>query len=450
MKRFCSLLFAASSLLAIAATAESRPHYGGTLRMVVREAPASLDPATLAASGPPGLSSLIFETLTVLDDRGRPQSLLANSWQSEPGNQRWRISLRSGINFHDGTPLDANVVAASLRAGNPGWKVIASGDSLVIETAAPDPDLPAELALARNGISLRGGSKLSGTGPFTISQWEPGRHLALTANRQYHESSPFLDSIDLTFGKNDREQLTLLDLNKADVIEIAPGNIRRVQSDSQPVATSQPRELLALLFSSEPKSDAEVQARRALALAIDTASLNDVVLQGGGEPTGALLPNWLSGYAFAFPAGTSDRAHRDRMKSERPFSWTLAYDASDSIARMVAERILLNARDVGVTLQLTSSSASDLRLVRVPILSCEPRVAVRELAAHLHLAPPVFSGNSITDLYAAETSLLQSRRVIPLLQLRSALAVRANVHGMRLRPDGAWDLVNVWLSPEKP
>ena len=449
MKRFCSLLLAASSLVAVAA-AESRPHYGGTLRIAVREVPPSLDPATLAASGPPGLSSLIFETLTTLDDRGRPQPLLADSWQAEPGNQRWRISLRAGIKFADGTPLDANAAAASLRAGNPQWKVTASGDSIEVGTTTPDPDLPAELALARNAIVLRSGAELNGTGPFTISQWESGKRLLLAANRQYHESSAYLDSIEIALAKSDREQMALLDLNKADAVELAPENIRRAQGEGRSVAVSQPRELLALLFSSAPKSDADGQARRAMAFAIDTASLNDVVFQGGGEPSGALLPNWLSGYAFVFPAGNAGRAQRERVKAPHPVSWTLAYDASDPAARVTAERILLNARDVGITLQLAGGAQSDLRLVRLPIVSCDTHVALREMASSLQLTPSAAIGSSITDLYSAEALLLASQRVIPLLYLRTAIAERVTVHGLRVRSDGAWDLANAWLSPERP
>src|SRR6184192_1549543 len=91
MKRFCLLLLAASSFFSIAGAA-SRPHSGGTLRLTVREAPTSLDPATLAASGPTGLSGLILETLTMLDNRGRVQPLLAASWQADPVNQRWRFT----------------------------------------------------------------------------------------------------------------------------------------------------------------------------------------------------------------------------------------------------------------------------------------------------------------------------------------------------------------------
>lgn len=171
MKHSSSVLIA-SSLLWLAATAfaEPRPHYGGTLRIAVKEAPQALDPATLAVSGSGNFARLIFETLTQLDDRGSPQPLLASSWQSEPGNQRWRISLRPGVSFHDGFPLDAASVVASLRASNPEWKVVSIGEMVMIETSSPDPFLPAELALTRNAIVHRTNDVLSGTGPFSISE----------------------------------------------------------------------------------------------------------------------------------------------------------------------------------------------------------------------------------------------------------------------------------------
>ena len=128
---------------------------------------------------------------------------------------------------------------------------------------------------------------------------------------------------------------------------------------------------------------------------------------------------------------------------------TLAYDAADPIARVIAERVLLNARDAGITLQLTSAN-SDLRLVRMNLASSDPHVALNELAQSLRLPAPKFGSGSVTDLYAAEKALLQSHHVIPLLHVRGAIALRPNVRDWRMLPDGSWQLRNIWLGAEKP
>ena len=129
---------------------------------------------------------------------------------------------------------------------------------------------------------------------------------------------------------------------------------------------------------------------------------------------------------------------------------TLGYDPTDPTARVIAERILLNARDVGITLQIAGSSTSDVRLVAVPLNSRDPQVALTEVARALQLSAPTFSGTSISEMFNAEKTLLQMHRVIPLLHLRSAVALRANVRGLEILPDGSWQLSNVWLSTERP
>jgi peptide/nickel transport system substrate-binding protein len=460
MKRCSSLLLAASSLLwpvvwlAVAsapALAESRPHYGGTLRVAMKEAPQTLDPAV--AGAPANLSRLVFETLVALDERGLPHPLLATSWQSEPGSQRWRFFLRARVSFHDGAPLDSATVAASLRSSNPEWKVVPAGDLIMIETESADPGLPAELALARNSVVRRNSSdgKLSGTGPFAISQWDAGKHATLAANEQYWAGRPFLDSVQVDFARNDHDQMLSLDLDKADVIEVAPESIHRARAENRIVMASEPEELIALVFARDPRSEDETHARITLALSIDAAAVNNVVLQGGGEPGGALLPNWISGYAFVFPAtGNTEPARQKPAQSKHLPSWTLGYDASDAVARVIAERVLLNARDVGITLQMTTAASSDLRLVRTPLASSDPQVALTDRAKVLQLPQPKILTGSVSDLFSTEKGLLQSRRVIPLLHLRSAVALRANVHDLSMRPDGTWQLSNVWLSGEKP
>src|SRR5581483_8255293 len=107
----------------------------------------------------------------------------------------------------------------------------------------------------------------------------------------------------------------------------------------------EPEELLALVFAGESRSEDETDARNALAAAVDTEAISNVVLQGGGEAAASLLPNWLSGYGFTFSGGKPQRSAPNQAQVRAASNWTLSYDASDAIARVIAERILLNARD---------------------------------------------------------------------------------------------------------
>lgn len=448
MTRFSSILIAAASLACAASSiGATRPHYGGTLRVSVQTSAQTLDPTVSNAPGLRSLTQLVFETLVKLDDRGRPQPLLAASWQVEPGNQRWRFQVRNGIVFSDGIPVDASVAAASLRAANPDWKVFALGELVMIETSSPMPNLAAELTLPRNSISRRNQGTLIGTGPFTVWQWDVAKqHLSLQANDTYWGGRPYIDSIEADLGKNDRDQLTLMDLGKSDLVEVAPEDIRRAQTGNRVLKASQPAELLALFFTREARSEDEIHLRNALAASIDSTSLNNVVFQSAGEPTGSLLPNWLSGYGFIFPAGSI----ATRPRAPHSVAWTLSCDSSDPVARIAADRILLNAKDAGITLQIVNSDNADIRLLKVALPSADSETTLDELAREFQLPAPTFANSSVSGLYAAETASLQTRRVVPLVYLRTAVAFRPNVHGLKLLPDGSWQLDNVWLSAETP
>ena len=446
-------LVASSLICVVSAGAATRPHYGGTLHVETRAALASLDPADLNQSdwlGCRNLFGLLFDTLVSLDEQGNPEPALASSWQAESGSQRWQFHLRHGVTFHDGALVTADAVAASLRKTNPNWKVFSEGENVIIERDSPAPNLPAELALPRNSIVKRAGGKLSGSGPFAISQWDPGKKLSLIARDDYWGGRAFLDAVEIDIGRNPREQLLSLNLGKAQVIDITPEQARREIAEGRHVESSSPIELMALVFGRDPQSPEDARQRQALALSIDRDSLNTVVLQGGGEPTGGLLPNWMTGYEFVFPVSI-DLALARQVRSEIPHTsaWTLSYDPADPVARVVAERITLNARDAGLGMQITSANMADVRLVRVPLVSLDGQIALGEVATALGLPQPKLASSSVDDLYGAESKLLQSQRVIPLLHLRMAYGVSDTVKNWKTARDGSWRAPNAWLA-ERP
>jgi len=436
-----------SVLVSALATAETRPQYGATLKTATSIAPLSLDPANKPDSiAQRNLTRLMFETLVVLDDRGSLRPALATSWQTAPGNQRWQLWLRRGVKFHDGSPLTAEAVAAALRAANPDWSVSAAGDSVVVERNLPDLDLVASLARPRNAITKRSeGGMLIGTGPFHVTNWEAGKKLMLAANEDYWAGRPFLNTIEIELGKPSHDQLMTLDLGKADFAEVAAEQFHRAADGHRTVASS-PVQLMALVFTRERQSPEDGKLREALALSIDRDSIRSVVLQGAGEPSGGILPNWMSGYGFVFPSGQNlDRARELRSEVPRAPLLILGYDAADPLARVIAERIVLNARDAGIRLQTATSEVTDLRLVQLTLSSFDARIALTATAMAAGLAEPKFSGTSVDNLYQAENGLLQAQKLIPLFQLPVAYALSPSLKNWRQDRDGTVHLENVWL-----
>jgi peptide/nickel transport system substrate-binding protein len=441
-----------SFTLLTAASAATRPQYGGTLRVVTRIAPVSLDPADGTLPDSPARRNLIvllFDTLVMTDDAGQIQPGLATSWQAESSYQRWQFWIRTGVDFQDGSLLRADAVAASLRVTHSAWTIYPTGNSIVIECGTPEPNLPAELALSRNAIAKRTpAGTIFGTGPFRLAEWQPGKKLVLTAQEGYWGGRPFLDSIVIELGRSFRDQTIALDVGKTDLGEIPVEQVRRLAMQSRRIVTSAAVELMALVFVRDSQTPEERRLREALSLGIDRAAIRNVVLQGEGEIAGGILPNWMGGYEFVFPAAFGlPRAQQIRGELRQTSTWSLGYDAADPVSRLVAERIALNARDVGMTLQPSASAVTDIRLMHVLLPSMDSRIALTSAATSMGMPAPKFASDSVEDLYQAESTMLQSRRLIPLLHLPAvAYTVGPAVRSFAVDRDGGWHLPDVWLA----
>ena len=141
--------------------------------------------------------------------------------------------------------------------------------------------------------------------------------------------------------------------------------------------------VVALVFSTRIE---DARVREALALAIDRAAIHAVLFQRQGEVSAALLPQWLSGYAFLFPAARDLPRARALAAGARPL--TLGVD--DASLRPLAERIEINARDAGLNITVTNQPAtSDARLTILRVTSQEPGKALAAMAVALGLPEPI-------------------------------------------------------------
>ena len=445
MKRIVLLSVALISLVC-ASGAATRPRYGGTLRIEMQSAPATLELPPLNTPTDywdmARVLALVGDNLVGIDVEAHPQPALALAWERDSVGRHWQFTLRHGAKFHDGSSASPSAIAQILGGLHADWNVRASGDSLIVETEAPFPSLLAELALARNLIVTRNANGTPiGTGPFRVVDFQPGKSLKLAASEDCWAGRPFLDAIEIEFGKPLRDQATALELGRADVVEAAPqaASGQRLRSSS-----SLPIELMALVATPNSKAQ-DIHLRQALALAIDRKPMHSALLKGAGEPASALLPNWMTGYSAAFPTQVNAQHAKALLAESREPALTLGYDARDPQAQLIAERIALNAREAGITVQVSLSGPDDLRLERIAVPTPDPALALREIAKQVLLPPPVHQGNTVDDFYQAERALLDAGSVIPLFHLPVASAASSRVHGWAPTQLGAWKLADVWL-----
>jgi peptide/nickel transport system substrate-binding protein len=450
MRQTAFLLLALISA-ACAATAATRPHYGGTLRVAMQSAPATLEVPGLNAPteywNMARVLSLVGDNLVKIDAEDRPQPALAVAWQHDLTARHWQLTLRGGVKFHDGSPASAAAITQILGALHADWNVRASGDLLTIDTEAPTTSLLAELALPRNLIVTRNASGMPvGTGPFRVVEFQPGRSLKLAASEDSWAGRPFLDAIEIEFGKSLRDQALALELGRVDVIEAAPQAANATPRTR--TASSLSLELMALVFTANSKAQ-DVHLRQSLALSIDRKPIQSVLLKGAGEPTACILPNWMTGYSAAFSTQVNVQRAKALLADSRQPALTLSYDPRDPQAQLIAERIALNAREAAITVQVSLSGADDIRLVRIALPSPDPALALREMARQLPLPRPVLHGNTVDDLYQAERAMLEGGNVIPLFHLPVASAAGPRVHNWAPDRRGSWNLADVWLEDSR-
>src|SRR5258708_20134062 len=138
----------------------------------------------------------------------------------------------------------------------------------------------------------------------------------------------------------------------------------------------------------------------------------------------------MTGYSAVFCAQPNLQRARTVFAGSRQPALNLSYDPRDPQAQLIAERIALNAREVGITVQVSLSGAEDIRLMRVVLPSPDPATSLTEAARQLGLPQPAFPaahGNALEDLYQAERSLLDGHAVIPLFHLPVASAATVPV-----------------------
>ncbi len=308
-----------------------------------------------------------------------------------------------------------------------------------------------------NGGSQGSADSVAGSGPFRISEWQPGKQLTLVSNDDYSGGRPFVDAIEIDMGRSVRDRLTDLEVGRADFSEIPAEDARQAAGSGVRISASQPDELIAMVFSPGHSATADAKLREAVACSLDRAVIVNFILQREGQPAGGLLPQWSSGTAFLFPTA-ADTVHAKELRSQIAGSplIRLGYDSGDALEESIADRISVDARAAGISvvaaLLQTGAGASrtDARLIRVSMVSPHPAAALAGLLGVLNplagLATTANEMSSAQQIYTAQRSALDAFSIIPVVWVPRVYGLSGRVRDWQTPVTGdTWPLANVWL-----
>ncbi|WP_285103002.1 ABC transporter substrate-binding protein [Promicromonospora sp. MEB111] len=245
------------------------PVTGGTLTYASGDAePSCLDPHVGGNYPQALIATQYLESLVSLDEDGEVIPWLATEWDVSDDGLEWEFTLRDDVTFTDGTPFDAEAVAANIAhvqdpatASSTGYlalakikDVVAVDDHLVrLEMSAPDSALLE--SLSQVWVAMESPKALErsqeencaapvGTGPFVVDTWERQDSVTLVRNDDYNsppadvaeatEGSdlPYLDSIVWRFIPDSASRYAALQSGEVQVIDNAqPDTIRSAESD---------------------------------------------------------------------------------------------------------------------------------------------------------------------------------------------------------------------------
>jgi ABC-type transport system substrate-binding protein len=446
MTRFTSASFAIASALLLVATPAvraSRPHYGGTLTLEA-DADTARDRAL----------ALVYDTLVAADGDGGLRPALAVAWEHDSASRTWRFRLRPQVVLHDGTVLDASSVAAALSARERAWHITQDADTVSIALDRPNPDLPWTLADADHRIEVRTtAGTVVGSGPFAIDR-QGAIELVLKAHDGYWGGRAFVDRVRVSWSRPLREHVSAVEAGGADLASVAVTDVLALHGRGVRTAASRPLALYVLVFEPHRSQTSDDQLRAALAVAIDRGTLASVLLQRQAEPADGLLPAWISGYSALLhrdPAARTATAPRRTV--------ILRIDGADPLARAIAERIAVDARDRGLDIVVQAPTGlaprPDVRLVRSLVPATTPNRALEAVTQHLGSRPAAQTaadalapGAPLAAVLGWERTLLQYNILLPVVHVDEVWAVGDRVESWNepvIAPSGAWNLASVWL-----
>jgi peptide/nickel transport system substrate-binding protein len=254
------------------------------------------------------VAQAVFDPLAALDADGEVQPYLAESFTPNADYTAWTIALREGVTFHDGTPVNAAAVVATIEGHRESFLTgsavepitsVTAVDDLTVEvtTEIPWVALPAGFTgqvgyivapVMLDPATADAASRAPvGSGPFQLVEWIPNQRWVGEKYTDYwQEGLPYLDGVEFrpipqvnsrkqafTTGElqmmHTSDPATIVDLRTA----AANGELQLVEDRGEGEES-----MILLNLDNEPLND--IRVRQALAYATDTETYNQVINNG--------------------------------------------------------------------------------------------------------------------------------------------------------------------------
>jgi peptide/nickel transport system substrate-binding protein len=297
-----ALLVAAA--LAVPATAQDKPRYGGELVFPVPSEPPSYDGHREETFGLTHPFAPFYNTLIRVDPNDpsgtKPAPSLAESWTISKDGLVYTFKLRRGVKFHDGSDMTSKDVKASydkIIFPPAGVGSTRQGQYAVVEAVeAPDPYTVRFRLKWPSGAFLTAlaspwnfiykadvlakdmhwyEKNIMGTGPFVFVEHVRGSHVVGKKNPNYWDKGkPYLDGFRALFVRDTAAQVSLIRGERAHIQfrGFAPkdrDNLKSALGDKIVVQESPWDCILLVAVNHDKKPFDDKRVRRALTLAVD-------------------------------------------------------------------------------------------------------------------------------------------------------------------------------------
>jgi peptide/nickel transport system substrate-binding protein len=235
---------------------------------------------------------------------------LAESWEN-PDETTYVFTLREGVTYHDGTPVQASDVQFSFEriveqgtvwagrlANVAGYEVI---DERTISISLNDVqadflDGLVPLSIISPEIAENIEDEAIGSGPFRFVEWVPNDHISLEANEDYYEDGvPGVST--LRFNILPEAQVAITNLQSGDVngvLTVPVSQAIPLEGDDRLQVMTVPTSsipLFEMLGQNNETIRTNVRVRQALAHCLDKATIQQTVYSGEGLPKWTFVPS---------------------------------------------------------------------------------------------------------------------------------------------------------------